>query len=105
MTISLPLRLFDCHAIHFFEAREAVSDLLESCATKIPHPFLRRLLGNIHGVAARHDDAAELLAELHDLVDADAALVAVGAGAATLGSVDLDAVDDVGVLEAFLAQR
>ena len=57
------------------------------------------------GVAACHDDAADLFGDRHDLVDADAALVAVGAALAALGREDLDARADVRFLEAFLQQR
>ena len=50
-------------------------------AAQVPDAFLGGLVGDVDGVAAGHDDAADRLGDFHDLVDADAALVAVGAAA------------------------
>ena len=50
--------------------------------TQIPNAVLGRLIVDIHGAAAFHDDAADGFGDRHDLVDAHAALVAVRALAA-----------------------
>src|SRR5579871_6615629 len=80
----LPNRSFDGHAVDFLETGQSVLDLLETGPAQIPYPFLRGLVRDVDGVAARHDDAAEFRGDFHDLVQAQAALVAVGAVAAAL---------------------
>src|ERR1039457_496670 len=105
MTTSLLSRSFDRHAVDFFEARQTVSDFFQARSAQIPDAFFGGLYRDVHGVAAGHDDALDLFADFHDLVDADAALIAVGAAAAALGTVNPDAMDDVGILKALFAQR
>src|SRR5665213_4036468 len=101
MTISLLTRSFDRHAVDFFETRQTVSDFFQPRAAQIPYAFHGRLFGDVHGVAAGHDDALDVFGNFHDLIDTDAAFVAVGAAAATLGAIDpcllytSDAADDL----------
>src|SRR5690349_9691757 len=51
--------LFDRHAVNFFDAGHALLDLLEAGPPQIPDAFFRRLVRDVDGVAAFHDDAAD----------------------------------------------
>src|SRR5208337_1852106 len=97
--------LFDGDAVHFFQAGDAVPDLLQARPAQVPDAVLGRLIADIHGPAAFHDHTADGLGDRRDLKDAHAALVAVRALAAADRLVDPDAARDVRLLEAFLAQR
>src|SRR5690606_10276180 len=66
---------------HFFERGDALPDLAQARLAKIADAFAPGLCGDVHRVAAGHDDARDLLADRHDLVDAHPALVAAALAA------------------------
>ena len=67
-----------------------VLDLLEARRAAGPRRLrVGRLVADLDRVAALHDDAADRLGDRHDLVDADAALVAVRALPAALRAENL----------------
>src|SRR5688572_23718689 len=70
----IAVSLFDGDAVDFFDAGHALLDLLEPGTPQVPHAFFRSLVGDVDGIAAFHDDAAQGLRDRHDLVDTDAAL-------------------------------
>ncbi len=79
--------------------------LAQSRLAKVEHAFAAGLGSDVHGVAAGHDDAGDLLADRHDLVDAHPALVAAALAAfATARSHRLPAAVELVGLEAGLQQ-
>src|SRR6516225_10719217 len=83
--------------VDFFEAGEPVPDLFEPGAAQIPDALLRRLLGNLRGAPAGENDVGDRVGDRQHLVDADAALVTVGAVGASLGTEDSQPRGDVDV--------
>src|SRR4051812_17720618 len=70
---------FDRDAVDFVDAGHALLDLFQPGTPQVPDTFFGGLVGDVDGIAAFHDDASQRLGDWHDLVDAHAALVAVGA--------------------------
>jgi hypothetical protein len=66
--------------------------LRQARASQIPHTGLLGRVVDVDGVAASHDDAADVLGHRHHLVDAQSALVAVGAGLAAARPEELHAL-------------
>ncbi len=97
--------LFVRHGQHLFERGQAQPRLVESGFAQRPHAFGLRLLRDLHRAAVAQDDALDLFRDGHDLVDADAALVAVVAGRATHRAVGHPGAVDVLFLVARLEQR
>ena len=71
---------------------------------RFPDAILGRLVADVEGTAARHDDAPDGFGNRHDLVQPHASLVAIGALAAAYGLIYADTFFDVRVLETFLFQ-
>src|SRR5574340_51531 len=68
--------LFVGEGFHFRERGEAGLDLEQTRAAQVAHAFALCLVGDVVGGAVSHDDPAHFLADGHDLVNADPALVA-----------------------------
>src|SRR5512140_2958541 len=94
----------DRDAIDLIEAGHAHPDLVDAGLAKAPDAFPDGLRLDVHRVAARHDDAPHLFGERHHLVQTRAALIPVRALRATDGGVNLEAVRDFLLAEAFLEQ-
>src|SRR4051794_33403690 len=63
------------------DGRQAEPDLLEAVVSEAPHALAARDLADLIGRSALEDERADLLAERHELVEADPALVARAAAA------------------------
>src|ERR1700690_1424098 len=79
MIQSSPSGLIDRDAVDFFQTRQACAHFFQAGAAQIPNAVFGGLIGDVHCTAAFHDDAPDRFGDRHDLVDAHAALVAVGA--------------------------
>src|SRR3984957_18888311 len=66
----LTIKLIDGDAVDFFQTGHAISYFLQTRATQVPNAVLGGLVVDIHGTAALHDDAADLLSDRHDLINA-----------------------------------
>src|SRR6185437_4720469 len=91
-------------AVDFLETSHPVLDLLQPCTAQIPYAFLRGLSTDLGGAAQRENDAGDRFCHGQNLIDPDAALVAVGAIATALRAIDLDPVRHVDLGKAFLQQ-
>src|SRR5262245_2097062 len=60
----------------FFDRRQAVLHLPEAACAERDHPLVDGLASQLEAGGADQDQLAELLADLHHLVEADAPLVA-----------------------------
>src|SRR6185295_13750966 len=100
MGLSRPSRSLNCNAIELFETGKAVLDFFQRRLAQVRDAVLPRGFGDLHRIAAFHDDAAEVLRDRHDLIDADAPFVAASALAAAFGAEDRDAAVDLGLGEA-----
>src|SRR5882762_7847558 len=85
----------DGDAVDFLETGQPVLHLLEPGAPQIPHAFLGSLVGDLHRTAHGENDARNRIGHWQHLVDTCAALVAVGAVPATLGSEELEPTLDL----------
>ncbi len=97
--------IFDVSRQHFLDRGHPLLDLFQAAHAQGEHALLLGLLPQLGGGGADHDHLADLLVELHDLEEADAALVAgVVALVAALGLEDLQGLGLLGS-EADLDQR
>src|SRR5690606_28292666 len=97
--------LIDRHSIDLFEARDPVHHFLEARHAEIRYALALRLIGDLHGVAAFHDDPADRLRDRHHLIDADPPLVAPSAMIAAFRVINRDPLLDLLFREALLEQR
>src|SRR3712207_635743 len=78
------------------DRRDAAPDLLEAVLAQAHHALADRLVGDRVGRLAGHGHLADRLGDRHDLIEADAALVAGAAAAgAAHGLVALEVEADV----------
>src|SRR5262245_10033761 len=86
--------LEDGLADHFLDGRQAVADLLQAGLAQGDHPFVHGLLLELHGRGAGEDQLADLVRDLHDLVEPHASPVArVVAARAAASLAQLEAAD------------
>src|SRR5690606_1151221 len=97
--------LVDCNPVDFLQTGNAVLDFFEAGSTEVGHAVAFRLLGDLHRVAALHDDPTDRLGHRHDLIDADASLVPATALRAAARAVNRDALIDLLTREALFQQR
>src|SRR6185312_8880643 len=76
-------------AVDFLETSQPVLNLLQPRTAQIPYAFLRGLGADFRGASQRENDAGDRFCYGQNLIDPDAALVAVGAIAAALRAIDL----------------
>src|SRR3990167_502281 len=97
---SLALRLSRSlvgHRDHFFERRHAAADLDQAGLAQVTHTFAIGLGGEVDRRALGEDKPLDLLGDGHDLIDAHATLVAVGAGRAAHRAIRLPATVQIGL--------
>src|SRR4029077_5800074 len=83
---------------------QPVLDLLQSCTPQIPYAFLRGLSADFRGASQRENDAGDRFCYGQNLIDPDAALVAVGAIPTALRAIDLEPVRHVDLSKPLLQQ-
>src|SRR5690242_13799400 len=87
----------DRDAVDFLETGQAVFDLFKTRASQVPYAFFCGLSADFRRAAQRENDARDRLRYGQNLIDPDAALVAVGAIATALRPVDLETARHVGL--------